>query len=85
MEPMLYARDTILVNTEETSIIDNKMYAIRYGNELRVKYLRKTLDGTVILRSINPFYKDEVVSPQLADEHITIIGRVRDTSGTGGL
>lgn len=85
MEPMLYARDTILVNTEETNIIDGKLYAIRYGDELRVKYLSRRLDGTLILRSVNPDYKDEEVPPQLASEHITIIGRVRDTSGTGGL
>jgi phage repressor protein C with HTH and peptisase S24 domain len=85
MEPMLFDRDTILVNMDETSVVDNKMYAIRYGDELRVKYLRKTLDGTLILRSINPLYKEEEVSPVLASEHISIIGRVRDASGTGGL
>lgn len=85
MEPMLYARDTILVNTEETNIVDGKLYAIRYGDELRVKYISRRLDGTLILRSVNPDYKDEEVAPELASEHITIIGRVRDTSGTGGL
>jgi phage repressor protein C with HTH and peptisase S24 domain len=85
MEPMLFDRDTILVNMDETNIIDNKMYAIRYGDELRVKYLRKKLDGSILLRSINPLYKEEEVSPALASEHITIIGRVRDASGTGGL
>jgi len=85
MEPMLFARDTILVNTDENYVIDGKLYAIRYGDELRVKYLSRRLDGTLILRSVNPDYKDEEVSPELANEHITIIGRVRDTSGTGGL
>lgn len=85
MVPLLYPRDTILVSTEETNIIDGKLYAIRYGDELRVKYLSRRLDGTVILRSVNPSYKDEEVSAQLADEHITVIGRVRDRSGTGGL
>lgn len=85
MEPMLYPKDTILVNLDETNIVDGKMYAIRYGDELRVKYLSRRLDGTLILRSVNPDYKDEEVSAQLADEHISIIGRVRDTSGTGGL
>lgn len=85
MEPMLYPRDTILVNTEETNIIDGKMYAIRYGDELRVKYLSRRLDGTLTLRSVNPDYKDEELSPAMVAEHITVIGRVRDTSGTGGL
>lgn len=85
MVPMLYPRDTILVNTDETNIVDGKMYAIRYGDELRVKYLSRRLDGTIILRSVNPAYKDEEVGPELAQEHISVIGRVRDTSGTGGL
>jgi phage repressor protein C with HTH and peptisase S24 domain len=85
MVPMLYPRDTILVNTEETNVVDGRLYAIRYGDELRVKYLSRRLDGTMILRSVNPAYKDEEVPPQIADEHITVIGRVRDRSGTGGL
>jgi phage repressor protein C with HTH and peptisase S24 domain len=38
-----------------------------------------------VLRSVNPAYRDEEVGPELAQEHISIIGRVRDTSGTGGL
>lgn len=85
MEPMLFARDTILVNMDETTVVDGKMYAIRYGDELRVKYLSRRLDGTMILRSVNPLYKPEELSPELASEHITVIGRVRDASGTGGL
>lgn len=85
MVPMLYPRDTILVNTEETNVVDGRLYAIRYGDELRVKYLSRRLDGTLILRSLNPAYKDEEVPPHVAEEHITVIGRVRDRSGTGGL
>lgn len=85
MEPMLYARDTILVNTDETNIVDGRLYAIRYGDDLRVKFLSRRLDGTLILRSVNPDYKDEEVPAELANEHISVIGRVRDKSGTGGL
>lgn len=85
MVPMLFPRDTILVNTDETNIVDGKLYAIRYGDELRVKYLSRRLDGTVVLRSLNPAYKDEEVSAQMAQEHISVLGRVRDRSGTGGL
>ncbi|MGZ9027357.1 MAG: LexA family transcriptional regulator [Telluria sp.] len=85
MEPAMYARDTILVNLDETNIVDGKTYAIRYGDELRVKKMYRRLDGTLVLRSVNPAYKDEEVQPDLAQEQITIIGRVRDRSGTGGL
>ncbi len=85
MIPMLYPRDTILVNTDETNIVDGKLYAIRYGDELRVKYMSRRFDGTIILRSVNQAYKDEEIGPEQAQEHISVIGRVRDTSGTGGL
>lgn len=88
MEPFLYSGDSVLVNLAEndpTRIVDGKVYAIRYGDELRVKRLHRRLDGTLTLRSENPAYKDEDVPPELAEEHITIIGRVRDKSGAGGL
>lgn len=88
MEPFLFAGDSVLIDTGETDpacIIDGKVYAIRYGNDLRVKRLFRRLDGTLILRSDNPAYKDEEVPPELAEEHISILGRVRDKSGAGGL
>ncbi|MDY7579370.1 LexA family transcriptional regulator [Herbaspirillum sp. RTI4] len=88
MEPFVYEGDSVLVNLAEndpTRIIDGAVYAIRYGSELRVKRLFRKLDGTLTLRSENPDYKDEDVPPQLAEEHISIIGRVRDKSGAGGL
>lgn len=85
MEPLLYARDTILVNLDETRVIDGRLYALRYGDQLRVKYVSKRIDGTLILRSVNPTYRDEEIPAELANEHISIIGRVRDKSGTGGL
>lgn len=85
MEPFLYNNDTILVNFDEVNIVEGKLYAIRYGDELRVKYIHRLLNGSIILRSVNSFYKDEEITPELANEHITIIGRVRDKSGRGGL
>jgi phage repressor protein C with HTH and peptisase S24 domain len=84
-EPFIYDGDAILVNLDETNIIDGKTYAIRYGDELRVKKMYRRLDGTLLLRSMNPAFKDEEISPELANEHISIIGRVRDRSGNGGL
>lgn len=86
MEPLLYSGDSVLVNlAENEQIIDGCVYAIRYGDELRIKRLFKRLDGSLTLRSENSKYKDEDISPSLAAEHISIIGRVRDKSGKGGL
>lgn len=87
MKDTLFNGDTVLVNTAETHVIDGKVYAIRYGDELRVKRLFKRLDGGLILHSDNPEHRprdEELSAPQVA-EHIHIIGRVRDKSGAGGL
>ncbi len=85
MEPLLFDGDTILVNHAETTVRDGFIYAFRYGDDLRVKKLFQRLDGTLTLRSINPAFADEVVPAALVQEHISIIGRVRDKSGSGGL
>lgn len=87
MEPFLFHGDTVLVNLAETSIINGKVYALRYGEELRIKRVYRKLDGGLILHSDNPDYlpRDEEIPPAVVEEHIAIIGRVRDKSGTGGL
>lgn len=87
MEPMLFDGDSVLVNLAETSIINGKVYAMRYGDELRIKRCYKRLDGGLVLHSDNPGFlpRDEELSPDMAAEHITILGRVRDKSGSGGL
>ncbi len=84
-EDFLFHNDTVLVNLDETNIVDGKLYAIRYENDLRIKFLFRKLNGSLVLHSKNPKYPDEEISPELANEHISIIGRVRDKSGKGGL
>ena len=87
MEPFLYDGDTVLVNLAERDIINGKVYAIRYGDELRIKRVYRKIDGGLVLHSDNPAFlpRDEDVPPAIVQEHIGIIGRVRDKSGTGGL
>lgn len=89
MEPMLFDGDSVLVNTAESDfehLIDGKVYAIRYGNDLRVKRLYyRRISGELVLHSDNYAYKDEELTATQVAEHITIIGRVRDKSGAGGL
>jgi len=86
MEPFVFAGDSILVNLDETNIVDGKVYAIRYGDDLRVKILSRRLDGMLTLRSFNSEkYRDEEVTATVAAEQISVIGRVRDKSGSGGL
>lgn len=88
METTLFDGDSVLVNMEENEpakIIDGKVYAIRYGSDLRIKRLFKKLDGSLRLVSDNQAYPIEDIAADVAQEHITIIGRVRDKSGKGGL
>lgn len=61
------------INTIE-QIQPNKVYAIRYGNELKIKRLSRRFDGALIIDSDNPAYDREIVD--VADlEHIGIIGK----------
>lgn len=87
MEPFLYDNDKVLVNLAETTVINGKVYALRYGEELRIKRVYRKIDGGLILHSDNPDFRpqDEEISPEIVSQHISIIGRVRDKSGTGGL
>jgi phage repressor protein C with HTH and peptisase S24 domain len=86
MEPMLYPGDSILVNLEETTVREGLIYVFRHGDQLKVKKLIPRSDGSLVLRSINrEEYPDDVVPAAAAAEQITIIGRVRDKSGRGGL
>jgi phage repressor protein C with HTH and peptisase S24 domain len=86
MEPMLFPGDSILVNLEETTVREGLIYVFRHGGELKVKKLIPKADGSLVLRSINrEEYPDDVVPAKAVAEQITIIGRVRDKSGRGGL
>ena len=84
-EPFLFPGDTILVNFDETEIKNDMVYALRYDDELRVKKIRKTLGGLQLISWNDREYPPENVPADQVDEHITIIGRVRDKSGRGGL
>jgi len=87
MSPLLCDGDSVLINLAETTVQNGKVYCLRYGDELRVKRVYRKLDGTLILTSDNPTHvpREEEIPPHLQDEHIAIIGRVRNKSGTGGL
>lgn len=87
MYPLLHNGDSVVVNLAETNIINDKVYALRYGDELRIKRLYRKLDGGLILHSDNPDFipRDEEVPPSVVESSIAIVGRVRDKSGSGGL
>ena len=85
MEPRIQNGDSLLVDTGQHDVIDGRVYAVWYADELRVKRLYKRVDGGLIIHSDNErdFPRQEVPVDQL--EHIRIIGRIVHVQGTGGL
>ncbi|QMT41597.1 chromophore lyase [Neisseria shayeganii] len=74
MEPVLPDGATVGVDTGSRHIKDGQMYAIRHGDLLRVKVLRKNANGTVRIISFNSeAYPEEVAA---LGEEVDIIGRV---------
>ncbi len=77
MIPEINDGDSLLVDRSQTQIIDGKIYAIRFGNSLKVKRLYKTLSG-VLIQSANADknkYRDEEITGSNL-EHIEVLGRV---------
>lgn len=74
MEPVILDGSTVGVDTENTAIVDGKIYAIAIDDELlRVKLLYRLVNGQVRVRSFNrDEYEDEIYD--LKD--IRIIGKV---------
>lgn len=77
MSPAINDGSVVLVNTEEKNIIDGKFYALNYSDQARIKLLYKQIDGSVLIKSINPdpSYADEILKPDEL-EYLHIIGRV---------
>ena len=88
MEPLLYDGDSILVVEESigTPIRDGQVYIVRYDNELKVKRVSKNMDGSVTLRSVNSAqYADFTIPAEDVGTRFTILGKVIEKCGTGGL
>lgn len=75
MSPWVNDGDSVVIDRSDVEVRDGKPYAIRYGDDLRIKNLHRRFDGGLILRSLNPAFADEVVAP--ADlEHVEVLGLV---------
>lgn len=77
MEPRLFDRDIISINMADTRIRDGKIYAVRINELQKIKMLIRNLDGSIILRSFNPAYPDEIISrEQIANGEFEVLGRM---------
>ncbi|WP_151867664.1 S24 family peptidase [Acinetobacter soli] len=77
MEPKIPNGSVVTIDTSINTldqVQNRKVYAIRYGDELKIKRLSRRYDGALIIDSDNPGYEREVV--EIHDlEHIGIIGK----------
>lgn len=85
MAPFINGGDMILVNTHDREVKDNHVYCISVRGDTRVKRLFKNIRGSLIIKSDNPAYAQEELSPDEANELVKIIGRVIDRSGDSNL
>lgn len=75
MEPTLRAGDLLLIDRSVTGVKHDSIYAFAVGDELRVKRVQRLYDGTLIVKSDNPGYISETLTPEQADK-VNIVGRV---------
>lgn len=83
MDPFFQDGDTVLIDTGQNKIINDKVFVIWYGADLRIKRLSKRFDGGLVIKSDNPRYHDESLSTTEA-EQIEIVGR-QIWRGGGGI
>ena len=90
MERTLFNGDRIAVYIADHRIVDGRVYVFATGGvdpDIKVKRLYRTIDGRLRITSDNMDkmqYPDEYLTPEEA-EQLTMIGRVIDRSGQGGL
>lgn len=75
MEPTLRAYDLLLIDRSVLSVKQDSIYAFAVDGELRVKRIQRLFDGSLIIKSDNPGYAMETLTPAQS-EMINIIGRV---------
>ena len=85
MEPLLFEDDSVLINFDETQVIDGKVYAFRIDDTLHIKRLALLPGVGLQVMSENPKYAPYILEFDKFEDRIHIFGRVRDKSGRGGL
>ena len=75
MEPYLSEGDLAMVDLGVTSIQNNSVYVLQFGDSLLVKRVQVKLDGEVIVKSDNPLYDPESFRGEAA-ERLRVVGRM---------
>lgn len=77
MAPTLLDKDLVIVDTSQTRIRDEEIYALAYGETVLIKRLRPQWDGSLRIISDNKggHYEDALV-PSTGRDQLRIVGRV---------
>lgn len=75
MNEFLQDGDVVMIDTGQTAIKDNDVYAIAAHDEIKIKRLTRTVDGGVMIRSDNAKYPTETLAASQV-EHLRIIGKM---------
>ena len=84
MVPTLWGGDKVAVNINQRNVVDGRVFALAYGNDLRIKRLFWLADGRLRIVSDNKAYAEEIVNSEEIDR-VVIIGQVMHKMGEGGL
>lgn len=75
MEPTIKNGDLLLIDLFQTRVKKDSIYILRWEDLLIAKRLQWMYDGSLLIRSDNSVYKDQVVSEESL-EHLQVLGRV---------
>lgn len=87
MQPILWDGDNVVLDVSRKAIKNERVFAIAYGGEARVKRLHLLADGRLRIASDNPDklrFPDEFLAGDDLNR-LTIIGQVIHKMGDGGL
>lgn len=82
MEPFLFDKDMIMIDTAKISPRDGTVYAICFEGEMLVKQIFKQAGGALMLHSYNNKYPDRVVQPSEGTQ-FEVAGQIVYRSGSG--
>lgn len=74
MEMFIFDGDVFAVDISDTTIRDGQIYAVYFEGEAMLKQIFKEAGGTLILHSLNPKYRDKVVTEDNGAD-FKVIGR----------
>jgi phage repressor protein C with HTH and peptisase S24 domain len=82
MEPYLFNRDMMMIDSTRTNVRDGQVYAVYFEDEPLVKQIFKQVGGGIVLHSYNSKYPDKEVHAESMDL-VKIVGEVIHRSGSG--